>query len=224
MVKKSTADQPEAKQPKPKRRKKRGAGAMNLILAGVAFLVTLVPFFYIYLTALIMMAPTVVARLVDGSHRRLLFQSIMAVNLCGALPAFGHLAGDFLSYDRFIAVITDVSNWLAAYGAAGFGYAVYNYVPKIVARGMAARAKAGIRVLIQGQRALIQEWGPVVAEKAGFLPREDEDDDSFDFASLRNPDRENLDMGGAGMAEGASIIPDLAPNPDGGQNLSSARS
>lgn len=132
------------------------------LLATIAFMIFFFP--YVLVIAFSML-PSVVAFVVDKSQGKFLFKCVLAVNICGMLPALLDLTLAGRDLSAVTAIISDVWYWLYAYGAAAFGWVLYGGVPRVIASYVSIKAQNRIRELRDVQAKLIDEWGEDVARQ-----------------------------------------------------------
>lgn len=107
--------------------------------------------------------PSLVAALVDNSPQRTAWITVGCMNFAGTVPAWfglweaGHRLQDALS------LLMQPRTLILAYGAAGVGWLIYNYVTPFVARIIVLRSERRLREIERMQKEYVRKWGPEVA-------------------------------------------------------------
>lgn len=111
------------------------------------------------------MIPTMVAYVIDRDPEKPAPITVGGLNFCGCLPyaidMWKHGGG---SISASLKLFTDPLSWLVMYGAAAVGWALFYGIPPAVANAEIMRSERRIDALKQRKVALVQEWGPDVAE------------------------------------------------------------
>jgi hypothetical protein len=88
--------------------------------------------------------------------------TVGAMNLAGAAPFLADLWFDGHTVEAALGIITNVFAWMAFYGAAMFGWAIYSTTPGVIGAFMAMTAGRRIAAMREQQKDLVQKWGPDV--------------------------------------------------------------
>ena len=107
--------------------------------------------------------PTFVAFIVDRTPGKNAVFCVGSLNLCGVLPYLFDLWTGDNSMDAAILILTDVFSLVVMYGAAAFGWMIFQSLPPIIATFITVLAQSRISSLRSAQRKLIEEWGSDVA-------------------------------------------------------------
>jgi hypothetical protein len=91
------------------------------------------------------------------------------MNFTGVLPSFLKYWDRGESVRNAIAVAFNPFDLTVMYGAAAFGWMLYQVIPPVVAAMIAVSAQHRIAKLRARQRELIKEWGEALA----LAPKED---------------------------------------------------
>jgi hypothetical protein len=121
------------------------------------------------------MLPTLVAVITDNSRQKNSAIAIGVLNFAGVLPFVIGLLGDGGNLADAVKLLLDPTTLMVMYGAAGIGWAIFNYVPKSVATYTTLRAQSGIAARQNLQKQLIERWGQRVAsdKPIGALEKEE---------------------------------------------------
>ena len=106
--------------------------------------------------------PTFVAFIVDRTPGKNAVFCVGSLNLCGVLPYLFDLWTGDNSMDAAILILTDVFSLVVMYGAAAFGWMIFQSLPPIIATFITVLAQSRISSLRSAQRKLIEEWGSTV--------------------------------------------------------------
>jgi hypothetical protein len=109
------------------------------------------------------MLPSMVAAIIDRSDERYFAYSVAAFNFCGVFPFILELWLGPHTIAAATDTITDVFTLVIMYGAAAFGWVVYQTVPPVIAQVLASLAQRRINTLRAQQRKIVEEWGPGVS-------------------------------------------------------------
>lgn len=144
--------------------KRRGNKGRNIWL----FLLLILPAALVVLPTTIVfgvgMIPTIVAFVTDRDPEKPAPITVGGLNFCGCMPyaidlwRHGHTIG------AAAKLFLDPLAWLVMYGAAAIGWAFYYGIPPMVAGVEVGRSEKRIEVLKAQKVALVQEWGPEVAD------------------------------------------------------------
>lgn len=122
----------------------------------------------------VLMLPTMVAFVIDGSPGRKFVVTVGMMNLAGAMPGIAELWMDGHSFQAAFSTMADPFMWAFALMAAGLGWMIYWITPFIVANYQGISTRAQVLDLKMQQKKLVVDWGEEVAV-AG--PRLDENAD-----------------------------------------------
>ena len=142
-------------------RRRWSAWKMALLLLLLPAVVVLLP------TCLVLaplMLPTAVAFYVDRSREKWLALTVGPLNLCGAMFPIAELWGRGHGFAAAFEVLGDPYGWLIAFLGAAAGWGLYLGMPVLVARIAAARQRSRLAQIRAEQDALIEDWGPAVAQ------------------------------------------------------------
>jgi hypothetical protein len=110
----------------------------------------------------IALVPTGVAFLLERKKGYYGGLTVGAMNLAGAAPFLADLWFDGHTIAAAVEIITNVFAWMAFYGAAMFGWAIYSTTPGVIGTFMAMTAGRRIAAMRDQQKVLVQKWGPDV--------------------------------------------------------------
>lgn len=110
----------------------------------------------------IALVPTGVAFLLERKKGFYGGLTVGAMNLAGAAPFLADLWFDGHTIQAALDIITNVFAWMAFYGAAMFGWAIYATTPGVIGTFMAMTAGRRIAAMRDQQKELVQKWGPDV--------------------------------------------------------------
>jgi hypothetical protein len=108
------------------------------------------------------MLPTIVALITDRSPQKHQAIAISVLNFAGVLPFIMDLWSGGRGMAGAMAILMEPTAWFAMYGAAGIGWAIYTYVPKVIGLYTTQRAEAGIATRRALQKRLVARWGEKV--------------------------------------------------------------
>lgn len=133
------------------------------------FLMVLAAFFFLPTTIVfsVCMIPTLVAAIVDTYPQKTAWLTIGAPNVAGTIPVWISLldSGKYSMVDpahsipNAFQLIMQPTNILIAYGAAGIGMLIYNYLTPFVAGIVQSKNERRLRDIAERQKALIRKWG-----------------------------------------------------------------
>jgi len=118
--------------------------------------------------------PSFVAFIIDRTPKKNATFCVGGINLCGVLPYIIDLWTGDNSMDGAIRILTDVFSLVVMYGAAAFGWMIYQSLPPIVATFITVLAQSRVSSLRSVQRKLIEEWGDDVATPQEVLDMRDQ--------------------------------------------------
>lgn len=142
----------------------------KLILWSVVFVGVMFVFTGPVILIVVGMAPTLVAFLIDRTPKKYAAFSMGGMNFAGVFPWLMKLNFVTGGVKEAIAVTFNPFNMIVMYGAAAFGWMIYQTVPPIVAAMIAVNAQHRIAQLRGRQKELIKEWGDAIA----LAPKDDE--------------------------------------------------
>lgn len=141
-------------------RDRGGRASLYVVLAlGLPVAIVLLPSF-IVLAAL--MAPTLVAWLIDPRGERFLTATVGSLNFAGSLYLLTLLWNDNHDVAHAVAALHNVYGWLIAYSAAAMGYGIHYFMPTLSEVFVRLRADAQLAQLDREMQALVEEWGEEV--------------------------------------------------------------
>jgi hypothetical protein len=153
--------------PQPAPRPQMGSG--KLILWSVAFVGVMFVFTGSVLLIVVGMAPTLVAFLIDRTPKKYAAFCMGGLNFAGVFPWILKLWAASPGVKEAIVITFNPFNMIVMYGAAAFGWMIYQIVPPVVAAMIAVNAQHRIAQLRGRQKELIKEWGDAIA----LAPKED---------------------------------------------------
>ena len=110
------------------------------------------------------MLPTLVAAIIDRSHRRSATYCVAGMNLCGLFPYLLQLWFKSHSLQAAAAILTDVFALLVIYGAAAFGWLLFVIMPPTIVSFLTVLSQRRVSQLRAMQRKIVEEWGEGVAK------------------------------------------------------------
>jgi hypothetical protein len=110
------------------------------------------------------MIPTLVARLVDTGRPAFLSITVGCANLVGSLYFVDVLLSLGMQIENIGVVLRDPIGWLAAFGAAGVGWALFLCFPIVVQAMAQGQTAMRLRRMRRDQQRLIDDWGSEVGE------------------------------------------------------------
>ena len=113
---------------------------------------------------LMSMLPTVVAYYVDNSRHQSTFHTVFACNLAGVLPFLSKMLQGSGPGNPTSLIMTDASNWLIVYLAAGFGWLLVFSTPVAAEFFIRNMHKRQVNRLERVQQRISDEWGAEVAD------------------------------------------------------------
>ena len=149
------------------------------------------------------MLPTIVSAIIDRTPKRNATFCVGGINLCGVFPYMMELWVGDNSMEGAMRILTDVFSLLVMYGAAAFGWMIFQSLPPVVATFVTVLAQSRVASLRSTQRQLIDEWGKDVGTPQEVLDMRDqfgeealaaanEAVDAAAAASTGNPDTDAL--------------------------------
>jgi hypothetical protein len=144
-------------------------GSGTLILWAMAFVAIMFVFTGTVIMLLVGMAPTIVAYLIDRTPKKFAAWCVGGMNFSGVLPSLLKFWDKGENVRNAISVAFNPFDLTVMYGAAAFGWMLYQAIPPVVAAMIAVSAQHRIAKLRARQRELIKEWGEALA----LAPKED---------------------------------------------------
>jgi hypothetical protein len=111
----------------------------------------------------VLMVPTMVAFVVDGSRGRKFAVTVGMMNFAGCAPAVAELWSRGQSFEAALLGIGDVFSWAVALMASGVGWMIYWIMPPIISSYHGIASKTQVLGLRSHQKKLIADWGEEVA-------------------------------------------------------------
>jgi len=105
------------------------------------------------------MLPTVVSAIIDRTPKRNATFCIGGINLCGVSPYMMDLWLGNNSMEGAMWILTDVFSLAVMYGAASFGWMIFQSLPPVVATFITVIAQSKVSSLRSTQKKLVEEWG-----------------------------------------------------------------
>lgn len=158
----------EKKKEKSKEKEKKAAPSAPKKKGGMGFLIPpvlgLAAIFFLPATLVIVcgMLPAAVIFLTDRSQGKNMAVAVGALNLTGVVNILIILAQKGLTLDYAMQILREPSNWLVMWGGAGIGYALFSFIPPVVAQVLAFMADYKIQKLKANQVELAKIWGDKV--------------------------------------------------------------
>ena len=155
-----------AKKPDKGKNAKARKGPNLIVVAAIVaiFLVIALP---LVIVLLVGMLPTVVAVfLIDQTKEKYSSFCVGGMNFCGTLPYLLDIWFGANTPGAAVKIITNPFSLLIMYGAAALGWALFMFVPPIVAVFLQVLNERRIDTLRQTQKRLVAEWGEGVTEAA----------------------------------------------------------
>ncbi|TQV81758.1 hypothetical protein [Denitrobaculum tricleocarpae] len=115
------------------------------------------------LLLLVLMLPTMVAFIVDGTPGRKFVITVGMMNLAGTVPAVVDLWGHGQTFQASFEGMSNVFAWAGALMASGVGWLIYWVMPPIIANYQGIASRAQVLSLRAKQKKLIAAWGDEVA-------------------------------------------------------------
>lgn len=144
-------------------------GSGTLILWAVAFVAILFVFTGTVILLLVGMAPTLVAWIIDRTPKKYAAFCVGGMNFTGVFPSLLKLWAANPDVRAAITISFNPFDLTVMYGAAAFGWMLYQAIPPVVAAMIAVSAQHRIAQLRSRQRELIREWGNALA----LAPKDD---------------------------------------------------
>ncbi|MCW8835709.1 MAG: acyl-CoA synthetase [Rhodospirillales bacterium] len=116
------------------------------------------------------MLPTIVAYLIDRTPQKYATFCVGAMNFSGVFPYLMDLWMRSNSLATAMGMLTDVFTLVVIYGAAGFGWMLFNAIPPVVGVFLVSISGRRILALEEAQAELVKEWGQEVTGKTKSTP------------------------------------------------------
>ncbi|MBL6932116.1 MAG: hypothetical protein ISR45_04140 [Rhodospirillales bacterium] len=150
----------KAQAPKPKGNFKQGQLTLWLSVGFVVMVILSLPSVMLIFFG---MLPTTVSAIIDRSAKKHAAFCVGGINICGVFPYLMELWTGDNSMEGAMRILTDVFSLIVMYGAASFGWMIYQSLPPIVATFLTVIAQSRVSSLRSVQRQLIEDWGDDVA-------------------------------------------------------------
>ena len=144
-------------------------GSGTFILWAIAFVAILFVFTGSVILLLVGMAPTMVAYIIDRTPKKYAAFCVGGMNFTGVFPSILKLWAGNPDVRTGIQIAFNPFDLTVMYGAAAFGWMLYQAIPPVVAAMIAVSAHHRISQLRSRQRELIKEWGDALT----LAPKED---------------------------------------------------
>lgn len=142
----------------------------TLILWAIAFVAVLFAFTGTVILMLVGMAPTLVAYIIDRTPKKYAAFCVGGINFTGVFPSVLKLWDRSPDIKTAISIAFHPFDLTVMYGAAAFGWMLFQAIPPVVAAMIAVSAQHRIAQLRGRQRELIREWGDALA----LAPKDDD--------------------------------------------------
>lgn len=151
-----------AKSPAPAQKQSFKHGQMTL-WSSVAFFALVIWQLPTVMVLFFGMLPAIVAAIIDRTPKKNGAFCVGGINFCGVFPYIMELWTGDNTIDGAMMMLTDVFSLVVMYGAAAFGWMLYQSVPPVIATFVTVLAQSRVASLRSTQRKLIEEWGEDVA-------------------------------------------------------------
>ena len=152
---------------KKEKKKKESGGGLSLKLAFLIILLSAVVFLASTVVMAVLMIPTLVALLIDRSPQKSIGMTVGLVNFAGVVPFWLDLWENGHTLKKAMAIATDPTALLIAYGAAAIGWVIYTNITPFVATIVVRKTQQRVKDIEQRQKALVKRWGAGVTGKDG---------------------------------------------------------
>jgi len=150
--------------------------------------------------------PSFVAYIIDRKKGKHAAFCVGGINLCGVFPYMLQLWTGENSIDEAVNILTDVFALVVMYGAAAFGWMIYQSLPPIITTFMTVIAQHRVATLRASQRDLVEEWGNDVS-----MPQEILDMGENMELSVEGETNDNADEEGMGIPKPMEKPPTMPP-------------
>lgn len=117
--------------------------------------------------------PTIVSAIIDRTPKKNATFCVGGINFCGVFPYMMDLWLGDNTIEGAIRILTDVFSLIIMYGAAAFGWMIFQSLPPVVATFVTVIAQSRVSSLRSTQRQLIDEWGDDVGTPQEVLDMRD---------------------------------------------------
>lgn len=140
--------------------KEKKSGSMKrtflLVIVSIAMIVVFKIGFLFFVIGIL---PSIVSFYIDATRNNLSFQTVFTCNLAGVLPFMAQMLQEGADAAAIQQVISNTTNWLIAYAAAGLGWVLVLTAPMISQMLINTLHQRQISRLKRQQRILVEEWG-----------------------------------------------------------------
>jgi hypothetical protein len=161
----------QAQPPKPKGSFKQGQLTLWLSAGFVILIIMSLPSVLLIFFG---MLPTIVSAIIDRTPKRNATFCVGGINLCGVFPYMMELWVGDNTMDGAMRILTDVFSLIVMYGAAAFGWMIFQSLPPVVSTFVTVIAQSRVASLRSSQRQLIEEWGEDVGTPQEVLDMRDQ--------------------------------------------------
>ncbi|WP_282606723.1 hypothetical protein [Pelagibius sp. Alg239-R121] len=146
---------------------------MTWILLGIPVAAVLMP---TCMLLVVLMVPTMVVFIVDGTPGRKFVVTVGMMNLAGSIPAIAELWSQGQTFQASFDGMSDIFSWASALMASGLGWLIYWIMPPIISNFQGVASKTQVLGLRAKQKKLIATWGDEVAAVTAEPYRESEEE------------------------------------------------
>lgn len=157
---------PTTRKPPAKGGFKRSQLTLWLSVAFVGIVLMSLPTVLIIIFGLL---PSFVAYVIDRSKGKHAAFCVGGINFCGVFPYMLQLWTGENTLNESVRIMTDVFSLAIMYGAAAFGWMIYQSLPPIITTFMTVIAQHRVSTLRAQQRTLVEEWGNDVSTPQEIL-------------------------------------------------------
>ncbi len=118
--------------------------------------------------------PTIVSAIIDRTPKKHAAFCVGGINICGVFPYLMDLWLFDNTMEGAMRILTDVFSLVVMYGAAAFGWMIFQSLPPVVATFLTVIAQSRLSSLRSIQRVLIEEWGEDVGTPQEVLDMRDQ--------------------------------------------------
>ncbi|MBT4932208.1 MAG: hypothetical protein HOL66_15980 [Rhodospirillaceae bacterium] len=142
--------------------------------------------------------PTIVSAIIDRTPKKNATFCIGSINLCGVFPYMMDLWLGDNTMEGAMRILTDVFSLIVMYGAAAFGWMIFQSLPPVVATFVTVIAQSRVSSLRSTQRQLIDEWGDDVGTPQEVLDMRDQlGEEAIEAAANADPNAAPASTGNA---------------------------
>lgn len=138
--------------------------------------------------------PSFVAYIIDRKKGKHAAFCVGGINLCGVFPYMLQLWTGENTIDEAVRILTDVFALAVMYGAAAFGWMIYQSLPPVITTFMTVIAQHRVATLRASQRSLVEEWGNDVSTPQEILDMGDDIELLEESEADNNVDGTGIDM------------------------------